>query len=495
MWFSLALALITQAQGAPAPDRLDLGRAYMRFERTLARHPPEEKRVADLNRAFDALTADFFMGNAGTAITKLEALTRSIAPMVGDLDPERIDLLGSELEAVREKSGRLRVTLKSAGAAAAAERLEPALVEFRTWREEVGLFEQLALDVKSISRPLSVASTSAARSIEFTELEMIEGAYDAELGCPPVQWSAQRRGWFVGVEKQRLPIPEPFIETPGLVARRDEIAGILSAIEPDGPPLEVALASCRARAALLTAAALKTSTYLIGRNVHALAAQVHREAHALARGEDPYRRLCGDTWRVVRVGADDLPVRVFAPERGDPEKPLPLFVLFHGMGGDENMFFDGYGAGRIRTLAEERGFLCVAPRGSLRPFSAEAFDALVRALVFDYAIDTKRIYVVGHSLGAASAFELAVSRADRIAGAVCIAGGPSTAEPTALAPLLVVAGEIDPLVAAKPLIARGKRLAQSGFSVDCRTVPNQGHTLVVAATLPTVVDWLLAHTR
>jgi predicted esterase len=311
---------------------------------------------------------------------------------------------------------------------------------------------------------------------------MIEGAYDADLGCPPVKWSAQRHGWFLGVDKQRLPISAPFIETPGLVSRRTEIAQLLAAIEPDGPPMEQALASCRARAALLTAAALKTSTHLIGRNVHALAAQVHREAHALARGEDPYRRLRGDTWRVVRIG-------------GDLEKPLPLFVLFHGMGGDENMFFDGYGAGRIRTLAEERGFLCVAPRGSLRPFSAEAFDALVRALVFDYAIDTKRIYVVGHSLGAASAFELAVTRADRTAGAVCIAGGPTTAEPKALAPLLVVAGEIDPLVAAKPLIARGKHLAQAGFSVECRSVPNQGHTLVVAATLPAVVDWLLDHTR
>jgi len=273
------------------------------------------------------------------------------------------------------------------------------------------------------------------------------------------------------------------------------VVGLLDVVEPDGPPLEIALASCRARAALLTQEAQKTSTYLIGRDVHALAAEVHREAHALVNGTDPYRRLPGDTWRVVRIGKSDVPVRVFAPRTGDLDKPLPLVVLFHGMGGDENMFFDGYGAGRIKDLAEDRRFVCVAPRGGFAPMTPEAFDALVRAMLFDYAVDTKRIYVLGHSMGAGTAFELAVSRSDRIAAAACIAGGASNATPKSLAPLLVVAGELDSLVAAKPLVARAERLAQSGFTVEARTVPNQGHTLVVGATLPAVVDWLLAHSR
>ena len=133
----------------------------------------------------------------------------------------------------------------------------------------------------------------------------------------------------------------------------------------------------------------------------ALLAQVRQEAADLARGRNPFAGRKGDYWRVFKTGDRTIPVRVFCPAGVDASKPLPLIVAFHGSGGDENMFMDGYGAGLIKKLAAERKAVLATPR--TEPFAgaggAEAFDDLLRAVGADYPIDPKRVFVLGHSMG------------------------------------------------------------------------------------------------
>lgn len=52
--------------------------------------------------------------------------------------------------------------------------------------------------------------------------------------------------------------------------------------------------------------------------------------------------------------------RLFVPARYRPDIPLPLIVVFHGWGGDENEFLSD---ATVTTLADERGYLLAAPRG------------------------------------------------------------------------------------------------------------------------------------
>ncbi len=52
--------------------------------------------------------------------------------------------------------------------------------------------------------------------------------------------------------------------------------------------------------------------------------------------------------------------RVFVPSRYKPDTAYPLVMVFHGWGGDENEFL---GDKNVTTLANERGYIVVAPRG------------------------------------------------------------------------------------------------------------------------------------
>ncbi len=52
--------------------------------------------------------------------------------------------------------------------------------------------------------------------------------------------------------------------------------------------------------------------------------------------------------------------RIHVPSRYSPGVALPLVVVFHGWGGDENEFL---GEAGVESLADERGYIVVAPRG------------------------------------------------------------------------------------------------------------------------------------
>jgi predicted esterase len=176
-----------------------------------------------------------------------------------------------------------------------------------------------------------------------------------------------------------------------------------------------------------------------------------------------------------------------------PDRKLPLIIAFHGAGGDEQMFLYGYGAGRIRVLAEQHGVLIATPEtgGFLR--SPEAFDRLLESLERDYAIDPDRIYVLGHSLGAAAAGLLARTRANRIAAAATIAGGIGTPTAGPLAPTLVIAAELDRITGGPDRVRQAVAAArEKGLPIEYRLHPNYGHTLIVGQVLPEVFDWLLA---
>lgn len=76
-------------------------------------------------------------------------------------------------------------------------------------------------------------------------------------------------------------------------------------------------------------------------------------------------RAKGDQHRTYRFAEtnQDEPYRLYVPTNWDGQAPLPLVMFLHGSGSDENNYVDQNDKQLIR-LAQERGFLLVAPLGA-----------------------------------------------------------------------------------------------------------------------------------
>jgi len=190
-------------------------------------------------------------------------------------------------------------------------------------------------------------------------------------------------------------------------------------------------------------------------------------------------------------GGNSIPYHLFIPP--DARGPVPLLVVFHGAGGDERMFFAGYGAAEILRLARAHGFAVLSPPTVAVMNRPQVLEALVAAVGQQVPVDPDRVYLLGHSMGAGAAWGLARQRPGVVAAVACIAGGCGAGEGGP--PLLVIAAEVDPLAAPAPLEAIVRAAREGGHDAEFRLAKGWGHTLVVGAVLPEAVTWLLSRTR
>lgn len=194
------------------------------------------------------------------------------------------------------------------------------------------------------------------------------------------------------------------------------------------------------------------------------------------------RRAAGAASR-ASTASPIVPARAFVT---DPDGET-MVVALHGAGGSENLFFEAYGGGRVVELARARGWNVLAPnvhRAGER--LAEAVDDLVKAV----APRTKRLYVVGHSMGAIAASRWLAGSAGasvKIEAVAMISGGVDTGAALDGVPLFLAAGARD--------FARGgverlsRELERRGADSRLRIYEAE-HLLVVADALPDVFLWL-----
>lgn len=152
----------------------------------------------------------------------------------------------------------------------------------------------------------------------------------------------------------------------------------------------------------------------------------------------------------------DRPVPVFrVPSGYDPKKPAPLVLVLHGYGAGgvlQNAYFG------LGSLADEKGFFLAAPDGTVdskknrfwnavdtccdfdgkKPDDVKYLTGLVAEIATYYAIDPKRVYLVGHSNGGAMAMRLACDVPETFAAVVDLAG-PFFSDPKRCAPKVPIA--------------------------------------------------------
>ena len=96
-----------------------------------------------------------------------------------------------------------------------------------------------------------------------------------------------------------------------------------------------------------------------------------RESRALATSiaspEDPQWRAKGDLHRKYHFPAAnaDMPYRLYVPTSWDGKSQLPLVMILHGAGSDENWYVDANDRQLIR-LAEKHGYILLSPLGYSR---------------------------------------------------------------------------------------------------------------------------------
>jgi predicted esterase len=187
------------------------------------------------------------------------------------------------------------------------------------------------------------------------------------------------------------------------------------------------------------------------------AARLLAEAESLARAVAAKRAYYtpetpGQFWLTLSSGA---PVRVAVPPAAKDGKPLPVVVALHGAGGSENMFFDTYGHGAVVAECAKRGWLLVATRAGLIG-GAPPVAAVVDELAKCYPVDKARVYLVGHSMGAAHAMMLVQQSPERFAAAAALGGGGLVRKPEAVkqVPLFVGCGAQDFALGSARTLAR-----------------------------------------
>lgn len=221
------------------------------------------------------------------------------------------------------------------------------------------------------------------------------------------------------------------------------------------------------------------------------AARLLREAEdlrAAIAARKPFftKNRAGEFWiQLVAPAAGDaaprtFPLRLLAPKRMDGKMPPPLVVALHGAGGSENLFFDGYGNGKIVRLCQERGWMLVAPRVGFSLPLARMLDELERRFPFD----RERVFLVGHSMGAGQALAAVGQEPKRYAGVVALGGGGTVKASDDLkkVPFFVGIGDADFALSG----ARGlrDRLAKAGVErVTYRELKNIEHLGIVQQSL------------
>lgn len=172
-------------------------------------------------------------------------------------------------------------------------------------------------------------------------------------------------------------------------------------------------------------------------------------------------------WPASRRLVEERPYRWKVPRDYRDDQPTPLLILLHGFTADgwmQDVYF------RLSALADERNFLYAYPDGTrnlagLRFWNATDaccdyegrgiddvayISAIIDDLEYQYNVDPKRIFLVGHSNGGFMAHRMACDVSHRIAGIVSLAGGVwkdiTRCNPTEPVAVLQVHGTLDVVI-------------------------------------------------
>jgi len=189
----------------------------------------------------------------------------------------------------------------------------------------------------------------------------------------------------------------------------------------------------------------------------------------------------------------------------DPAKRWPLILFLHGAGerGNNLNKVKKHGIPKIVETKPDFPFITVSPqcpKESWWPMELESLVALLDDVTTRYAVDPKRIYLTGLSMGGYGTWHLALLLPERFAAIVPICGGlhgpAQLVEKLKHLPIWVFHGARDRIVPLEESTRLVKVLRNCGGNVRLTIYPNAGHDAWTRTyENPELYEWLLAHSR
>lgn len=454
--------------------RADVAQARERFERVWNAHPiADAGERARVHEEFDRLIGNFMLAQYSPTVQALHALTDSIDPNA----PRSIDAKLARALRVRlappvgqvEKRLGVRVKITPMYAVALDKPVKLRLQFIREGQQQPLVDEPFTVETNGLSPILLLKQPPSEVGRYRVDLVTADG-----FRTTATHWDVAERPMDLlrTLNHNRLTVTirgnEQMMQSRAAVAARN---GLLSDRPIENEPMQFAL------------------------DQNDFAIQIDNEIAEIEDDHDPFVNRAGDYWRTVYLGELQVPIRVYAPKSvtHHPDKAVPMIIALHGAGGDEGTFFDAHGLGAIKRLADKHGFIIVSPRVDLVRRADQAVTNLVRAISFNYKIDERRVYAIGHSIGALTAQAWASDNpSPGLAGVVQIAGAAEFTPDKRRPPTLVIGGALDRMFPPDQLADVVGRAKQSGQRVEIKQIPNAGHILIVGETLPDAVSWLMS---
>jgi predicted esterase len=455
---ALTLGLLLSASAAPAQvERYELGQRLKRFEDAWEEQtdPAARKRALAVVEKASTQFLSFQFGEAARTLDEAYFTLRSADPPP---DAERwLASLGAVPErrlldsAARSVAVEVRPLYKVAGAPEGAT----AVLRVGEWKPATVPLDRLPARA-AVPLPATAAGADFRVTLELRLNDRTVSTRGFTVSAIPdaADEIARIRNVAVNWEKDDA----PSLETATLRDRHDLLAALA-----DGQTLETDYPA----AALLAEAGEASRTF------------------AFKEGYYNQQRPGQFRFSVPLDRARTAPLRAFVPKGLDWKKPVPLVVALHGAGGSENLFFEGYGAGRIVQECEDRGWLLVAPRGGGLLGGTPPVARIVAQLAGRYPLDPKRVFLVGHSMGAAQAVELVQQNPGTFAAVACLGGGGRVRKPEAFAglPVFVGVGSRDFAVRSARALHRSLTDAGAGRAAF-KEYPDLEHLVIVREALP-----------
>ena len=449
MMFALVLSVFAILQPLSA-TRADLAFAYLRFEQEFEKaNISDIDQLKTINRDFDSLTFAFFTGRYNDAIRSINQITARIS---GNQDFDSL--------------ARYKVVISPRVLPENSEqKIKISVTPFYG-----GVDKDLELSIIGENNK-TILKTKFAWDEEGRGLAEIEnknfgaGVYQTQLNLNAKQLNSEK---FFVLEKPIPDIKKDFM------AQTDNVSEKVNTQWLD---------IVKSRINLLTDEPNETNSAQFLANPIELVKSLKSELQSLKKDENPFKSFTVDFWINIELERT-VPMRIFCANKTN--KPKPVIIALHGAGGDENMFMDAYGNGMIKKLAEKHDAIVVSPRTEMFTSQPQSVKMLLDFLKACHEIDEKRIFVLGHSMGAGGVATLLDRNENLFAACAMIAGGRAITKKHENTRILFVAGELDPIFNVNNLRRQAESTKNAGNKATIKTYPEHGHTLVVNASLSEV---------
>ena len=234
--------------------------------------------------------------------------------------------------------------------------------------------------------------------------------------------------------------------------------------------------------------------------------RIEEVVSSLAKGQNPFARERGEVERAYQASNGSFfPYRLYIPRSYDGASAMPLVVMLHGALGDEHYYFSGlFDPNVIKTEADRRGCILVGVNGRGRfGLSPEDVFEVITAVTRDYKIDSSRISLTGHSMGALATWVVAGSKPELFAAIASVSGGPPT-QGDALngllaklktTPAMIVHGVQDGIAPVQLSRTMKEAAEKAGLRVSYLEIPDGDHLSVVASTFPAIMEFFEKHSK